>query len=90
MVLTMAPEAKTEGSTYHVRSIVFAMSLTNVTTYFLVHVGFQDGIFGNLLIFLQGFAKANQVENLGMKNKRIINEIQERTIIQIDWSRRFG
>ena len=54
-----------------------ARSLTNVTTYFLVHVGVQGRILGNLLIFLQGFAKPNKVKNLGTKHKEIMGGVQE-------------
>ena len=54
-----------------------ATSLTNVITYFLIHVGVQGSILGNLLIFLQRFAKANKVKNLGAKHKDIMDGVQE-------------
>jgi hypothetical protein len=59
------------------RCLGVARSLTNAITYFLVHVGVQDRILGNLLIFLQGFSKANKVKNLGTKHKEIMSGVQE-------------
>lgn len=65
MVLTMAPEAKAEGSTYNISKFACLASSTNVITYFLIHVGIQDQILGNLFIFLERFAKTDKVKNLG-------------------------
>lgn len=47
-----------------------ATSLSNVTTYFLLHVSLQHRIAGDLLIFLQRFAKTSKVKNLITKARK--------------------
>lgn len=71
IVPIIAPEAKAEGSTCN--DVHVSQPRANAVTYFLLHVGIQYRILGNLLTFLQRFAEASKVKNLVANEEEIVD-----------------